>query len=120
MRAQVLIRLLAQHIGSYLELVAGAMDEYRGAWVRRLALALVAVMTGIAGAAALWATGLIALWNTPWRLAYVLISAVILLVTAVWSLRAALMERVSGPRSRVLRSELQKDMELFEQWKSNL
>lgn len=120
MRAQALLRLLAQHLGSYLELGAAAAAEYRSAWARRLALFLVATATGMAGLAVLWAAGLVALWDTPWRLFYVMASAILLLLTAVGTLYAVMARQPAGPSTGVLRSELHKDMELFQQWKSTL
>jgi hypothetical protein len=118
--AQALIRLLAQHASAYAQLGAAAAAEYRGVWVRRIVLVLVAALTGMAGLAALWATGLIALWNTPWRIAYVGISAGLLIAVAGFTLWAALSRKSPGPSAGVLKAELQKDMELFHQWKSTL
>jgi hypothetical protein len=69
---------------------------------------------------ALWGAGLLLLWNTPWRLAYALVSAVLLLVAAVCALRSAVGSWSAGPSSGALKSELHKDMELFHQWKSTL
>jgi uncharacterized membrane protein YqjE len=119
-RAQALVRLLVQHLGSYLDLGAAAVAEYRSAWARRLVLFIVAAATGIAGVVALWAAGLVALWDTPWRLGYVAGSALLLLVVAASALYGALAGRSAGPSVGVLRSELNKDMELFQQWKQSL
>ena len=70
--------------------------------------------------AGLGCAGLLLLWNTPWRLAYVLASAVVLLIVAICALRGAVGSRSPGPSTGALKSELQKDMELFHQWKSTL
>lgn len=120
MGARVLIRLLLQHLGSYLDLGAAAAAEYRSAWIRRVLLFVVAMATGIAGVVALWIAGLVALWDTPWRLAYAACSAALLLVIAVGTLYSAMGARTTGPSASVLRAELRKDMELFQQWKQTL
>jgi len=120
LRIQALLRLLLQHAGSYAELGAAAAAEYRSAWARRLVMLLVAIVSGIAGIAALWGTGLVALWDTPWRLAYVAGSAMALLIAAGATLYAAFSSRPAGPSSGMLRAELKKDMELFQEWKCTL
>ena len=120
LRLQALFGLLVQHASSYAELGAAAAAEYRRAWARRCVLLLVAVATGIAGIAAAWTTGLVALWDTPWRLAYVAGSAMLLLLVAGISLYLALVPRTAGPSAGLLRSELRKDMELFQEWKRTL
>lgn len=120
MGLQAAIGLLARHTASYLELGAAAAAEWHSAWMRRIGLLLLALATGIAGVSALWGSGLLVLWDTPWRLAYVLGSAVVLLIVAACALRGALGRHSAGPSSGALKSELQKDMELFQQWKSTL
>ena len=120
LRIQSLLRLLVQHASSYGELAAAVAVEYRSAWVRRIVLLMVGIVTAIAGVFATWAVGLVALWGTPWRLAYVAGSAMLLVVVAVTCLYYALAARPSGPSSSVLRSELRKDMELFNEWKRSL
>jgi hypothetical protein len=120
MGLQALIGLLARHAASYVELSAAAAAELRNAWVRRFLMLWLALATGIAGAAALWGAGLLLLWNTPWRLAYAFGSAVLLLIVALIALRGALGRGSAGPSAGALKSELQKDMELFHQWKSTL
>jgi hypothetical protein len=119
-RIHAVVRLLAQHALSYVELGAAAAAEYRSAWVRRFVLVLAGLLTALVGLAALWGAGLIALWDTPWRLAYALISAGVLLAGAIWALCEALMGRSAGPSSGALKIELRKDVELFQQWKSTL
>ena len=117
MRPDVLLRSLAEHLGSYVELGSLAAGEYRDAWLRRLLLAVVVVLAGMTGLALAWIAGLIALWDTPWRLAYVIVTAVVLLAAsgiALYRLRHA---TGYGPAVTVLKSELLKDRELFEQWK---
>jgi hypothetical protein len=118
--AQALVRLLLEHFGAYLNLGAAVAAEYRSAWARRLVLLLVAVVTAIAGVVAAWGAGLVALWDTPWRLAYVAGSAALLLVIAGISLYGAVTGRPAGRSARILRTELHKDMELFQQWKQTL
>lgn len=121
MGAQALVlRLLVQHLGCYLDLGAAVAAEYRSAWARRLAWLVVGVATGIAGMVALWATGLVALWDTPWRLWYVAGSALLLLGIAAIALHGALNGRPSGAAADALRAEFTKDMELFQQWKQTL
>jgi uncharacterized membrane protein YqjE len=81
-RPDVLLRSLAEHLGSYVELGSLAAGEYRDAWLRRLLLAVVVVLAGMTGLALAWIAGLIALWDTPWRLVYVIATAVVLLAAA--------------------------------------
>ena len=120
LRLQALLTLLMRHASSYVELGAAAAAEYRTAWTRRIVVRLVGITAGFAGVMALWATGLVALWDTDWRLAYVAGSAMVLLVTAAATLYGAFARRRAGPSSDVLQSELRKDMELFLEWKSTL
>jgi len=115
-----LIGLLARHAASYVELGAAAATEVRGAWMRRFLMLWVALATGIAGVAALWGSGLLLVWNTPWRVAYAFITAAVLLIVALWALRGALGRASAGPSAGALKSEFEKDMELFHQWKSTL
>lgn len=118
LRGYVLAQLLVQHLGNYAGLGAAAAVECRGAIARRVLLALVAAVAGFTGLVALWATGLVALWNTPWRILYLGVSAALLLALAIWALGVALARPADGPAVRVLKSELSKDLELFEQWKN--
>lgn len=120
MGLQALIGLLARHAASYVDLGAAAAAEWRSALVRRVELLCVALVASIAGVAALWAAGLVLLWDTPWRVAYAFISAAVLLIIAFGALRGAVGSRSAGPSAGALKSELQKDMELFHQWKSTL
>lgn len=120
MRAQALLLQLVRHLGYYLQLGAVAAAEYRGACLRRVVMMLVAVVTGIVGLAALWSAGLFAVWNTPWRMAYVLLSALVLLAASAASLYRAFAPGTSGPAAGMLRAEMDKDLELFHQWKSTI
>jgi hypothetical protein len=120
MGLQALFGLLAQHAASYVGLTAAAATEWREAWVRRFTLLCLAIATGTAGLVTLWGSGLLLLWDTPWRLIYAFSSAVVLVVAALCALRGALGSRAAGPSAGALKSELQKDMELFQQWKSTL
>jgi hypothetical protein len=117
--SQALLLQLAQHLGSYLELGVSAMTEFRSAWVRRVVLVLVAAALAIAGVAALWGAGLVALWETSWRLPYVIASGVLLLGGAVLALYYAIV-RLAGQSGSILKAELYKDMELFQEWKRTL
>ncbi|HWL62487.1 MAG TPA: hypothetical protein VNQ32_06810 [Steroidobacteraceae bacterium] len=120
LRIKALLGLLVRHASSYAELAVAAAAEYRVALARRLVLLAVGVVTALAGLFAAWATGLVALWDTPWRLAYVGGSALLLLLVAGTSLYYALSARSPGPSGGVLRSELRKDMELLQEWKRSL
>jgi len=115
-----LLRLAARHLSSYLELGNAAAAEFRSALVRRLALFILAGLAGTVGLAALWAGGLLLLWPTQWRMLYVGISGLALVAFATWALSRALGARPAGHSGGILRSELNKDMELFNQWKSTL
>ena len=53
MGLQAVIGLLARHTASYMELSAAAASEWRGAWVRRVVMLLVALVAGVAGICAL-------------------------------------------------------------------
>ena len=117
MRLDRMIRSLAEHLGSYLELGILAAAEYREFWLRRLILAAVVVVAGMWGLAIAWIAGLIFLWDTAWRLPFVIGSAVLLLGAAGWSLGLLLARTSDGPSVSVLKSELKNDRELFEEWK---
>lgn len=112
--------LLLEHASSYAELGAAAAAEYRRAWRRRLVLLVAGVIATIAGLSALWTAGLIAVWETPWRLAYAMGSAMALLLAAGACVHGALTRTGPGPSAGILQSELRKDKELFEQWKATL
>lgn len=112
--------LLLEHASSYAELGAAAAEEYRRALLRRALLLLVGLVAAVAGLTGLWIGGLVAVWDTPWRLAYVMGSAMVMLVTAGATLYCALARSEPGPSAGLLRSELRKDMELFQQWKGTL
>jgi hypothetical protein len=120
MRAQALLLQLARHLGYYLQLGVVAAAEYRGACMRRVVLMLVGLATGILGLAALWCAGLFALWDTSWRMPYVLFSTATLLVASAWSIQRALAPAPAGHAAGMLKAEMDKDMELFHQWKSTI
>ena len=120
MVADALLRMAARHLASYLELGAAAASEFRSALARRLAFVVVAVLAGTVGLAALWSAGLLAVWATEWRMLYVLATGAALVVIAAWSAWRAVTATRGGPSAGILRSELNKDMELFQQWKSTL
>lgn len=120
LRIKALLGLLVRHASSYAELAAAAAAEYRSALARRLVLLAVGMVTAVCGLFAAWATGLVAVWDTPWRLAYVGGTALLLLVVAGASLYYALAARTAGPSSGVLQAELRKDMELLQEWKRSL
>ena len=120
MRIHALLQALGRHLGIYMELGVAAVAEYRSAWARRAVLMLVAAVTFIAGSGALWLTGLVALWDTRWRLMYVAVSAAVLLLASLAAWLGAMALRSTGPVAGVLKSELRKDVELFQQWKSTI
>jgi hypothetical protein len=117
---QALLLQLVRHLGCYVQLGAQAAIEYRSTWLRRALLLLIAVLAGTAGIAALWIAGLVALWDTPWRLTYVIITAVTVLVISGIAMYLVISKASAGPAADTLGSELRKDMELFLQWKSTL
>jgi len=120
LRAIAVLEVLAQHLSSYAELGAAAASEYRGAWTRLLVWLVVGLVCALAGLAATWMIGLVAFWDTPWRMTYVVASAAVLLVFAGFSMYVALAARPPGPASGVLRDELRKDRELFKEWTRTL
>ena len=117
---QALLLQLVRHLGCYVQLGASAAIEYRSTWLRRALLLLIAVVAGTAGLTALWMAGLVALWDTQYRLTYVIVTAATVLVIAGVALYLVLSKASAGPAADVLGSELRKDMELFLQWKSTL
>lgn len=120
MRLRAMAMLLLEHASSYAELGAAAAAEYRRALLRRALLLFAGLLSGVAGLAALWIAGLLAAWNTPWRLTYVLASALAMLATAAVCLYCALARNKPGTATGILCSELRKDMELFQEWKATL
>lgn len=117
MRPVVLLRSLAGHLGSYVQLGMLAAAEYRDVWLRRLLLAVIVVLAGVTGLTLAWIAGLIALWDTPWRLLYVIATAVVLLAIAAIALYRLRTATGYGAPVNVLKAELLKDRELFEEWK---
>ena len=120
MRLPAVLLALARHLGTYIQLGAEAASEVRSALIRRVVLALLAAAAFIAGSAALWLAGLMAVWQSPWRMAYVVGSGVLLLLFAVVAWLVAMMRPASGPATGILKSELNKDAELFQQWQSTI
>jgi uncharacterized membrane protein YqjE len=120
MRLPAVLRALARHLGIYAQLGAAAAVEYRSAWLRRIWLAVAAIIAFVAGSCALWLAGLMAVWDTGWRMAYVVGSAVLLLLFAVVAWLIAMTRPAAGPVASVLKSELHKDAELFQQWQSSI
>jgi uncharacterized membrane protein YqjE len=112
--------LLMRHLASYAELGAAAASEYRSAWARRLCLLVLGMVAALAGIVALWAAGLIALWDTPWRFTYAGASALLLLIIAIATLWGALAAGATGPSTGAFKDEVQKDLALFRQWKGTL
>jgi hypothetical protein len=119
MRLHAILLALSRHLGSYMELGAAAAAEYRAAWIRRALLLLLAAMTFLAGSVALWLAGLMALWESGWATLYVVGSAVLLLVVSAsaW-LASNSLRPTEGPVAGVFKSELNKDMELLQEWTS--
>jgi hypothetical protein len=120
MPTRALLLQLGRHLLCYLQLGATAAAEYRSAWIRRVVMLLAGVVVAIIGVVAAWLSGLVAVWDTPWRLFYVAVSALLLLVVAAVLLYRALTPPAAGPAARIFRAELRKDMELFQEWKSTL
>jgi len=120
MPTHALLLQLGRHLLCYLQLGATAAAEYRSAWVRRVVMLLVGLVVAVIGVVVSWVAGLVAVWDTPWRLAYVVLSALLLVVAAAVMLYRALTPPAAGPAARIFRAELRKDMELFQEWKSTL
>jgi hypothetical protein len=120
MRLAAVLLALARHLGAYIELGAEAACEVRNAWVRRIVLAWLAGVAFFAGSCALWLAGLMAVWETGWRMAYVLGTALLLLAFAVVAWIVATTRPAPGPATGTLKSELYKDAELFQQWKDTM
>jgi membrane protein implicated in regulation of membrane protease activity len=111
--AQVAVR----HLGSYVELMGQAACEYRSAFLRRALLAAGALFMGTAALAATWTTGLATLWDTPWRIAYCIASAVLCLATTMVLALLANRRSEPGPHIRTLREEATQDLALLQEWR---
>lgn len=120
LRALALLAPLGSHLASYAELGAAVAGEYRAALLRRLVWAAVALIAGTAGLAAAWMIGLVAFWDTPWRLAYVIASAAVLLLLAGIAATVALAKPARGQATGLLREELNRDRELVAAWTRTL
>ena len=116
LRILALLAPLGSHLASYAELGAAVAGEYRAALIRRLVWAAVALIAGMAGLAAAWMIGLVAFWDTPWRLTYVIASAAALLLVAGIAAALALMSPRRGPAACLLREELNRDREVIAEW----
>jgi hypothetical protein len=117
---RALLPALVRHLGTYLELGAAVAAEYQGAWVRRALLCLIAALALFAGAGIFWLGGLMALWDSTWRVPYVLSTGVLLLVAGATAGIAASKRPSGGTVGGILKSELRKDAELFQQWKDTI
>jgi hypothetical protein len=115
-----LLQALAQHVGSYGELVADAAGEYRGHFVRRIVTFAVAVVLGVVGLVAAWAAGLIAVWDSAYRIPYAAGSALLALFISGLLITLAVRAPGSGPRVSRLKRELAMDAQLFNDWKKSL
>jgi MFS family permease len=120
MRLAVVLATLVRHLGTYVELGAEAASEVRSAWMRRIVLGMIAAVAFIGGSCALWLAGLMAVWNSNWRMAYVVGSAVMLLLFAAVAGVVAMARPAGGPVTGALKSELRKDAELFQEWQSTI
>jgi hypothetical protein len=87
---RALLLALAGHLGTYRELEPVAALEYRSAWLRSMVLTVVAVLTCLAGCVVLWVAGLVALWNTPWLLTYIVASGAVWWIVSAVALFGAL------------------------------
>lgn len=107
---------LSRHLSAYAELGAAAAAEYRASFSRKLCWAALATVAGLAGLVAAWMIGLVAFWETPWRLTYVITSAAVLLAVAVIAAAVAFSPEQGGRAASLMREEIHKDMELVAQW----
>src|SRR5690606_6455596 len=120
LRALALLAPLGSHLASYAELGAAVAQEYRATWMRRLLWAAVALVAGVTGLAAAWLIGLVALWDTTWRLTYVMVSTAVLLLVAGTAAALALAAPQRGHATGLLRQELRRDRELLATWTRTL
>ncbi len=120
MHLQALLLQLARHLGCYVQLGAEAASEYRSTWVRRAVLALVAVATSAVAAMAAWAAGSCCPMGYPMAAGLCRSHG----GRAGGRSHCAVLPRVHAAPQRHrrgnLESELRKDVELFQQWKSTL
>lgn len=120
LRLLAILRPLGSHLSGYAQLGMAAAGEYRAALVRRLCWAAVAIVAGMAGLAATWMIGLVAFWDTRWRLTYVIVSAVVLLLLAIAAAVLALSKTHPGRSAALLREEFNRDRELISEWTRTL
>lgn len=112
-----LLQVIAQHLGSYIELLAQAATEYRASIRRRLLFGAVAAVMATATLAAVWTTGLALLWDTSWRVAYCAASALVCLASTVVLGVLATRRAAPGPHTQILRNEAAQDLALLQEWR---
>jgi hypothetical protein len=112
-----LAQVVARHMGSYVELMAQAAGEYRASLRRRVLLAAGAMVMAFTTVAAAWTTGLALLWDTEWRIAYCILSALVSLGATVGLAVLAVRRPHPGPHVRTLREEAAQDLELLQEWR---
>ncbi len=120
LRLLALLRPLGSHLSGYAQLGMAAADEYRTSLKRRLCWALVALVSGLAGLAATWMIGLVAFWDTQWRLTYVIVTAAVFVVVAIIGAVIALGATRPGRATSLLREEFNRDRELISEWTRTL
>jgi hypothetical protein len=115
-----LLQALVQHTSSYTGLVCDAAGEYRSRFVRRVVLLVSAVVLGVVGLVAAWAAGLIAVWDSAFRMYYAVGSALVALIVSGLLVSMVIKAPVPGPRVSRLKRELAMDAQLFHDWKNSL
>lgn len=112
-----LLQVVAQHLGSYIELLAQAAIEYRASFRRRLLCGAVAVVMAVATLVAAWTTGLALLWDTSWRITYCTTSMLVCLASTVVLGVLATRRGQPGPHVQTLRNEAAQDLALLQEWR---
>jgi uncharacterized membrane protein YqjE len=111
-----LAQVAIQHLGSYIELLAQAAAEYRASLLKRALFAIAALVAAMATLVSAWITGLALLWDSQWRMAYCVGSALLCLLATIVFTLFALRRPAPGPSIRILRQEASQDLALLQEW----
>ena len=103
-----------------MDLLAGVADEVRGAIKRRVGLLATALVLGIAGVVAGWASIVLMVWTLPSRNLIATLTAASLLAGAALCGWLANCGTQPGPHRRKLSQELELDRQLLDEWRQTL
>jgi H+/Cl- antiporter ClcA len=112
-----LAQVAIEHIGSYIELLGRAAAEYRASFLKRALYAIAALVAMVATLMSAWITGLVLLWESPWRTTYCVVSVLLCLLAATALTLLAIRRPAPGPSIRILREEASQDLALLQEWR---